>query len=162
MFVSEYSQVFKAETTLKPVRIFRVVLLFSYQRTLCLCELVVRISDSLFILSHSFCFVKNFLKLFFQNLFENIQVPILGILCKLSFHRSENHVTTSCVVCQELFSFSWLTDSLAESNGEGGIWTLAPLLTTCTLSRGVPSASWVLLQSTDAWTSASIYHYRQV
>ena len=26
-------------------------------------------------------------------------------------------------------------------NGEGGIWTLAPLLTTCTLSRGVPSAS---------------------
>ena len=34
MFVSEYSQVFKAETTSKPVRIFRVVLLFSYQRTL--------------------------------------------------------------------------------------------------------------------------------
>ena len=32
-------------------------------------------------------------------------------------------------------------------NGEGGIWTLAPLLTTCTLSRGVPSASWVLLQT---------------
>ena len=26
-------------------------------------------------------------------------------------------------------------------SGEGGIWTLAPLLTTCTLSRGVPSAS---------------------
>ena len=36
LFVSEYSQVFKAETTLKPVRIFRVVLLFSYQRTLSL------------------------------------------------------------------------------------------------------------------------------
>ena len=33
------------------------------------------------------------------------------------------------------------------TNGEGGIWTLAPLLTTCTLSRGVPSASWVLLQT---------------
>ena len=29
----------------------------------------------------------------------------------------------------------------ATANGEGGIWTLAPLLTTCTLSRGVPSAS---------------------
>ena len=26
------------------------------------------------------------------------------------------------------------------TNGDGGIWTLAPLLTTCTLSRGVPSA----------------------
>ena len=34
LFVSEYSQVFKAETTSKPVRIFRVVLLFSYQRAL--------------------------------------------------------------------------------------------------------------------------------
>ena len=28
-----------------------------------------------------------------------------------------------------------------QANGEGGICTLAPLLTTCTLSRGVPSAS---------------------
>ena len=37
--------------------------------------------------------------------------------------------------CQQLFSF-FITVS-----GEGGIWTLAPLLTTCTLSRGVPSAS---------------------
>ena len=36
LFVSEYSQVLKAETTLKPVRIFRVVLLFSYQGTLSL------------------------------------------------------------------------------------------------------------------------------
>ena len=39
------------------------------------------------------------------------------------------------------------------SNGEGGIWTLAPLLTTCTLSRGVPSASLVLLQITEL-----VYH----
>ena len=31
-------------------------------------------------------------------------------------------------------------------NGEGGIWTLAPLLTTYSLSRGAPSATWVLLQ----------------
>ena len=41
-------------------------------------------------------------------------------------------------------------------SAEGGIWTLAPLSTTCTLSRGVPSASWVLLQSPDAWTSVNI------
>ena len=34
--------------------------------------------------------------------------------------------------------------------GEGGIWTLAPLLTTCTLSRGVPSTTWVLLQKVDS------------
>ena len=31
-------------------------------------------------------------------------------------------------------------------NGEGGIWTLAPLLTTYSLSRGAPSAAWVFLQ----------------
>ena len=35
---------------------------------------------------------------------------------------------------QQLFSFMIL-------NGEGGIWTLAPLLTTYSLSRGAPSAS---------------------
>ena len=35
------------------------------------------------------------------------------------------------------------------SNGEGGIWTLAPLLTTYSLSRGAPSATWVLLQMPD-------------
>ena len=34
-----------------------------------------------------------------------------------------------------------LTKFVKWLSGEGGIWTLAPLLTTCTLSRGVPSAS---------------------
>ena len=58
LFVSEYSQVFKAETTSKPVRIFRVVLLFSYQRASVIHA--VRIVDSSFIISYSFCFVKNF------------------------------------------------------------------------------------------------------
>ena len=46
-----------------------------------------------------------------------------------------NHIIMYPIVCQQLFSW-FLIDS-----GEGGIWTLAPLLTTCTLSRGVPSAS---------------------
>ena len=31
-------------------------------------------------------------------------------------------------------------------NGETGIWTLAPVLPTYSLSRGAPSASWVFLQ----------------
>ena len=31
--------------------------------------------------------------------------------------------------------------SFQKNNGEGGIWTLAPLLTTYSLSRGAPSAS---------------------
>ena len=58
--------------------------------------------------------------------------------------------------CQYFFSFSskkffWLLLPCKEStfmriirqltNGEGGIWTLAPLLTTYSLSRGAPSAS---------------------
>ena len=81
MFVSEYSQVLKAETTLKPVRIFRVVLLFSYQRTLCLCELVVRISDSLFILPHLVLLVKNFFKTFFKTSLETFkfQFPVFYV-----------------------------------------------------------------------------------
>ena len=34
-----------------------------------------------------------------------------------------------------------------QANGERGIWTLAPLSTTYSLSRGAPSASWVFLQN---------------
>ena len=48
--------------------------------------------------------------------------------------------------------------SFHKTNGEGGILTLAPLLTTCTLSRGVPSTSWVLLQIVD---SNNLYNYRR-
>ena len=56
---------------------------------------------------------------------------------------------------KNFFQVFWL---LATANGEGGIWTLAPLLTTCTLSRGVPSTSWVLLQIVD---SNNLYNYRR-
>ena len=35
--------------------------------------------------------------------------------------------------------------ALFRANAEGGIWTLAPLLTTYSLSRGAPSTTWVLL-----------------
>ena len=35
--------------------------------------------------------------------------------------------------------------TLFRANAEGGIWTLAPLLTTYSLSRGAPSTTWVLL-----------------
>ena len=47
----------------------------------------------------------------------------------------------------EVFYFS----KFKTSNGEGGIWTLAPLLTTYSLSRGAPSATWVLLQAVDSF-----------
>jgi hypothetical protein len=44
--------------------------------------------------------------------------------------------------CQVLFN-KYLT---LKNDGEGGSRTLAPLLTTYSLSRGAPSATWVLLQ----------------
>ena len=49
-------------------------------------------------------------------------------------------------LCQELSEINFpdfLRNSveLSSTNGEGGIWTLAPLLTTYSLSRGAPSAS---------------------
>ena len=48
-----------------------------------------------------------------------------------------------------LFNYQGSLHSLTilETNGEEGIWTLAPLLTTYSLSRGAPSTSWVLLQA---------------
>ena len=48
--------------------------------------------------------------------------------------------------CITVYLSKFILFHFRETNGEGGIWTLAPLLTTCTLSRGVPSTSWVLLQ----------------
>ena len=42
---------------------------------------------------------------------------------------------TSFMMCQVLFQV------FSNLSGEGGIWTLAPLLTTYSLSRGAPSAS---------------------
>ena len=40
-------------------------------------------------------------------------------------------------------------------SGEGGIWTLAPLLTVYTLSRGASSATWVLLHGAGDCRKAS-------
>ena len=74
---------------------------------------VVVLSNSLFILSQAFVLVNNFL-LFFNS---SVILPCTQVFVNNFFHF---FITVS---------------------GEGGIWTLAPLLTTCTLSRGVPSAS---------------------
>ena len=82
MFVSEYSRISEAETTSEPVRIFRVVLLFSYQRTLsAFCELVSFASATACLYYHTwFClsrtfllFLKTFLKHFFSS-----KVVVLG------------------------------------------------------------------------------------
>ena len=50
------------------------------------------------------------------------------------------------------FSRFFVFACTSKLNGEGGIWTLAPLLTTYSLSRGAPSTAWVLLLVSSAWT----------
>ena len=99
-----------------------------------LCFVVV-LGDSLFILSYQVCFVKNFF-----------------ILSKVFPFEQLVYINSFLSLCQELFEL------IIQASGEGGIWTLAPLLTTCTLSRGVPSTSWVLLQIVD---SNNLYNYRR-
>ena len=87
--------------------------------------------DSSFSLSQSFLFVKNFFK-FFQNFLMAFVIRCLSatrLLYHIHFWMSSTFL--------KFFIFS----KFKTSNGEGGIWTLAPLLTTYSLSRGAPSAS---------------------
>ena len=72
-----------------------------------------------------------------QELFSTFLKLFLFLSCS-------NFGSISCLPlsCQELFFLATLRFS---PNGEGGIWTLAPLLTTSSLSRGAPSTTWVLL-----------------
>ena len=55
---------------------------------------------------------------------------------------SSNILSWFSTFCQLLFSiFLYSFFKAFPNNGEGGIWTHAPLLTTYSLSRGAPSAS---------------------
>ena len=85
--------------------------------------------DSSFSLSQSFLFVKNFFK-FFQ-IFFSTDLLFVDSLFTLP------HLIDCVKYSFEVFYFS----KFKTSNGEGGIRTLAPLLTTYSLSRGAPSAS---------------------
>ena len=49
-----------------------------------------------------------------------------------------------------LFSNSFFKVCRSSMSAEGGIWTLAPLLTTYSLSRGAPSTTWVLLHLVES------------
>ena len=91
--------------------------------------------------------------------FKVFHCSVIKVLC-CHFSRDSFNIIPGCIVLVNNF-FIFLT-ALAvsliilprcksfvnmflhlfhQASGEGGIWTLAPLLTTCTLSRGVPSAS---------------------
>ena len=125
-------------------RIFRVCcLLFSYQ---CSFFIVAVSCNSFCIISKHFMFVNNFFNLFFV-----LHLKHLFLVHQLIY----NNIPFSG--CQALFStfftFSWSAFYIQahvycrsmllsfEQNGERGIRTLAPLLTTYSLSRGAPSAS---------------------
>ena len=125
---------FPADITLRKTRMkfeltFKVVLLFSYQGFVCsfFCD-----TASLFYLIQKFLSRTFFILLFLS--FEN-SLYILSFSFKnvKYFFVINNH------------------------NGEEGIWTLAPLLTTYSLSRRAPSASWVLLQIVNKTYSKRMY-----
>ena len=120
--------------------IFRVVSLFNYQGSF-----FVTLSSDFAILAHSILNVKHFFKKFleFSN-FRNCLSFSNNLLesAFVSYHRVSDLSTTFLIFFKKVFG----DFSPKQWNGERGIWTLAPLLTTYSLSRGAPSAAWVFLQ----------------
>ena len=105
-------------------------LLFNYQGS----SLFLLIRSSFDILSRRFPFVKNFF------IFFLLSVPEVFLPHKSALIGYHIHILLSRTFLFFFQSFQCVLSHL-ESNGEGGIWTLAPLLTTYSLSRGAPSAS---------------------
>ena len=75
-------------------------------------------------------FVNNFFKLFF--------------VAFLNLSNSNSDILSYIFLLVNNF-FEVFSKVIFKQNGERGIRTLAPLLTTYSLSRGAPSAAWVLL-----------------
>ena len=129
-------------------RIFRVVLLFSYQVSLTSYQVfavhsLVRQRDIYYhtvkSLSTTFLFFLLFLicDVHIQGITHQIDYKVFQQNAILPNH-AQSHVRQK--------SAKKHSRNLYCVNGERGIWTLAPLLTTYSLSRGAPSASWVFLQ----------------
>ena len=128
MFVPGQNQLLANLSLLLFLRIFRSFVFMILKRTFEECVSLFSYQgylscDSFAILTCCLLFVKNFL-ISFSNFFN---------IC--SFQQLFEFIITLSL-CQELFYFLF-----SRKNGEGGIWTLAPLLTTYSLSRGAPSAS---------------------
>ena len=122
------------------IRIFRVVLLFNYQASLKHSRLsVVRLScaTTIYILARFLDVVNTFFKFFLFSASSRLPTVFAE---KISFRKSKLVSVTNELAVHNTVRINLLC------NGEGGIWTLAPLLTTYSLSRGAPSASWVFLQ----------------
>ena len=87
------------------------------------------------------CFIKFCLSLNNYKFSGLFYCSIINVL-RVAFLMSCNFLSLS----HWLLFVNTFLNVFSTFNGEGGIWTLAPLLTTYSLSRGAPSASWVLLQ----------------
>ena len=125
---------FPADITLRKTRMkfeltFKVVLLFSYQGFVC----------------SFFCDT--------TSLFYLIQKFLSRTFWYCYFFLSK----TACTFYHSLSRMSSTFFVINNHNGEEGIWTLAPLLTTYSLSRRAPSASWVLLQIVNKTYSKRMY-----
>ena len=64
---------------------------------------------------------------------------VIKVLC--SFATIHLYYHKPFCLSRTFFKFFQVFSTCKTQNGEGGIWTLAPLLTTYSLSRGAPSAS---------------------
>ena len=122
---------------------FEVVLLFSYQLALpnfvgLICFWIAKA----FIFYHSFfCLSRTFFFLFNQD-FQVKRFVVSTETVKALRQQLLYYIIFSTNVKKNLQPPNWQL----QTSGEEGIWTLAPLLTTYSLSRRAPSASWVLLR----------------
>ena len=128
--LSMFSVVFSNSDMLSHLQVFVnnfFIFLFQFFRTD-----VLSFCDSFDILSNLFRFVKNF----FHFLFRSDSVLCDSLIILSNRQPFVNN-----------FFKKIRTTSIANSSGERGIWTLAPVDPTYTLSRGTSSATWVFLQS---------------
>ena len=137
-------------------------LLFNYQGSVGCCRVSTAILDY-----HMFCRLSTTFFIFFWNLFFSTFIAFFrfhisdAFCCFPVTLLSAFYINISNSTCQ-LFLFStfqlhtvftcqfFTMSSICwyfMVNGERGIWTLAPLLTIYSLSRGAPSATWVFLQN---------------
>ena len=79
---------------------------------------------------------------YLSSTFFHFFISFFVLVCNFLLGSYELSLYTLFITCQAFFKNFFILIK----NGEGGIWTHAPLLTTYPLSRRAPSTTWVLLQ----------------
>ena len=123
-------------------------LLFNYQGS----SLFLLIRSSFDILSRRFLFVKNFF------IFFLLSVPEVFLPHKSALIGYHIHFLLSRTFLFFFPEFSMCTFSFSKVTEKEGIWTLAPLLTTYSLSREPLQPAWVLLQMPEYFFLYKIHH----